>query len=167
MAYHTQFCNLLAHMRERPLAALPGKVLWTARQAMWVTRCLSCFNTLADTRKYHTFLSVWAQKLMELAKWPGASGFSSFFRSLRHAVLELHTGTTIPIIFIGDWFFAQQGNQRAKRRKLNKEARVAPALAELQPYLSGEWLVFLHRWVLCKNGPGGMGGRLWCLLPAA
>ena len=36
----------------------------------------------------------------------------------------------------------QQGNQRAKRRKLNKEARVALALAELQPYLFGEWLVF-------------------------
>ena len=40
------------------------------------------------------------------------------------------------------WFFTQQGSQRSKGRKLNKEARVAPALAELQPYLSGDWLVF-------------------------
>ena len=31
------------------LATLPGKVLWTARQARWVTRCLFRFNTLPDT----------------------------------------------------------------------------------------------------------------------
>ena len=80
---------------------------------------------------------------MELAKWPGASSFSSYFRSLRYATLELlNTRTLVPRIFMGEWFFTQQGNQRAKRRKLNKDARVAPALAELQPYLFGEWLVF-------------------------
>ena len=125
------------------LATLPGKVLWTARQAMWVTRCLFRFNTLPDTRKYHTFLSVWAQNRMELARWPSASGFSSYYRSGRYAILELlNTGTLVPRIFMGDWFFTQQGSQRSKRRKLNKEARVAPALAELQPYLFGDWLVF-------------------------
>ena len=150
------------------LATLPSKVLWTARQAMWVTRCLFRFDVLPYTRKYHTFLCVWAQKLMELAKWPGASSLSSYFRSIRYAVLELlNTATLIPRIFMGDWFFAQQGNRRAKRWKLNKEARVAPALAGLQPCLFGEWRVFLHRWVLCENGPGGMSGGLWCLLPAA
>ena len=74
---------------------------------------------------------------MELAKWPSASSFSSYFRSIRYVILELlNTGTLVPRIFMGDWFFTQQGNQRAKRHKLNKEARVAPALAELQPYLS-------------------------------
>ena len=125
------------------LTTLPGKVLLTARQAMWVTGCLFRFNVLPDTRKYHTVLSVWAPKLMELAEWPSASTFYSYFRSIRYAMLELlNTGTLIPTIFMGVCFFAQQGNQRAKRRKLNKEARVAPALAELQPYLSGEWLVF-------------------------
>ena len=150
------------------LATLPGKVPWTARQATWVTRCHFRFNELPETRRYHTFLSVWAQKLMELAKWPAASSFSSYFRSIRYAVLELlNTGTLIPRICMGDWFFAQQGNQRGKLRKLDKEARVAPALAELQPYLSGEWLVFLYRSVLCENGPSGIGGSLWCLLPAA
>ena len=61
------------------LATLPGKVLWAARQATWVTRCLFRFNALPDTRKYHTILSVWAQKLMELAKWPGASSFPPIF----------------------------------------------------------------------------------------
>ena len=87
-------------------ATLPGKVLWTARQAMWVTRCLFRFNVLPDTRKYHTFLSVWAQKPMELAKWPGASSFSSYFCSVRYAILELlNTGTLVPRIFVGDWSF--------------------------------------------------------------
>ena len=103
------------------LATLPGKVLWTARQAMLVTRCLFCFNALPDTRKYHTLLSVWARKLMEVAKWPGAIIFSSYFRSVRYAILELlNIGTLVPRIFMGDWFFTQQGNKRSKRRKLNK-----------------------------------------------
>ena len=88
------------------LATMPGKVLWTARQAMWVTRCLFRFNALTDTRKYHTFLSVWAQKLMELAEWSGASSFSSYLRSIRYVILELlNTGTLVPRIFMGDWFF--------------------------------------------------------------
>ena len=88
------------------IATLPRKVLWTSRQAMWVTRCLFRFNSLRDTRKYHTFSCVWAPKLMELAKWLGASSFSSYFRSIRYAILELlNTGTLVPRFFMGDWFF--------------------------------------------------------------
>ena len=125
------------------LATMLGKVLWTARQAMWVTRCFFRFHALPDTRRYHTFLSVWAKKLKELANWPGAGSFSSYFRSIRHAILELlNTGTLVPRIFVGDWFFTLQSSQRSKRRKVNKETRLATALAELQPYLSGDWVVF-------------------------
>ena len=125
------------------LATLPGKVLWTARRAMWVTSCLFRFNVLPDKRKYHTFLSVSAQKLMEPVRWLGASNFSSYYQSVRYAILELlNTGTLVPRLFMGDWFFTQQGSERSKRRRLDKEARVAPAEAELQPYLSGDWLLF-------------------------
>ena len=69
--------------------------------------------------------------------------FLLVFLSICFAILELlNTGMLVRRIFMGDWFFTQQSSKRSKRRKLNKEARVAPALTRLQPYLSGEWLVF-------------------------
>ena len=147
------------------LATLPGKVLWTARQ-VWVTRCLFRFNALPATRMYHTFLSAWADKLMELAKWPGASSFSSYFRSIRYAILELlNTGTLVPRIFMGDWFFTDQSSQRYKRRKHNKEARVAPALAELQPYLFGDWLGFYIEGSCVRIDPVGWVGGFGVYCP--
>ena len=124
------------------LCTLSGKVLWTARQALWDTRCLFRFNNLSESQKYQTYVKSWIHRLRELARWPGAKAFCTYYKQMITSLQELlQDGTLIPRIYMGEWH-SQSGNHREKKRKLNTEARVAPALAELQKYLTGSWLVF-------------------------